>query len=405
MTEETGFSPAENLVAQGAIVMKYENAEMRSFALAHRRNESEVKDRALAILEQDADAVACAYYSIPHKEHTRGPGCTRQADDDCPVKHVEGIGIDAARELARLWQNNATRVYFSHEDDDRIWLSGVFVDLETNTRVELPYGVSKLGVPKGGGTPYVLNPQRLGLAIQAGVSKAARNAITNGLPRSLSRAYFDRAKELLGSSSAIKIPQLLAAFEGYDVTREMLEGFYGAHLEELSAEQRKNLRGLFVAIREGLVDPKEYFAGSGGGGGGATEGTGRTPQSHGVTPPPSAPTGATAEVKGGTAAAPAEPASGGATGPATDGATDGATAPEPAPAAAPAPGAAPTPQTAPATAPPTGGATADSQATQSPIPAPAPESASQPTPQGVQSESPSDDTDEPGQPQLQGLGI
>lgn len=257
-------SPGEALVAQGAMVIQIENAEMRSFALANRRNEAGVKTLALEILRADPDAAASAYYSIPYKNHTRSGDCTGLSDDNCPVEsEVEGIGIDGARDLARLWGNNASRVYFTEEDVDWCRMAGVFVDLETNTRVEVPYAVPKFGTDRGGNA-YVLKPGRLAMAVQAGVSKCARNAIVQGLPKHLSRAYYETAKELVLGSGAVDVPKLVEAFATFNVTRERLESFYGGKLEELEPEKRRQLRGLFVAIRENLVQPDAFFAGAGG---------------------------------------------------------------------------------------------------------------------------------------------
>ena len=296
--QEPALTGAEALVAQGAIVLKAENDRMDAIAIARPRNETKVKDRALALLNDDPTAAESAYYSIPFKEHSREGECTEKSDDSCPVKEeVEGIGIEGARELARLWGNCSSRVYIGDEDDDWVYLFGVFLDLETNVRTELPLAVSKIGRYKSGQT-FTLYPQKLAQAISAGVSKVARNAIVNAIPRHISRAYYERAKELVVGSGSVDVPKLVEAFATFDVTREMLEGFYQQKLEELSAEKRRNLRGLFTAIREHLIDPAQYFAA---GGGAEKSESGSSSDSSGVTSSPSAIAGE-AEVTGGTVA-------------------------------------------------------------------------------------------------------
>lgn len=300
-----GASPGEKLVAQGAMVMRFENDQMMAAAVARPRNEAEVKERALRQLEEDPEAAASAYYSIPFKEHSKEGNCTGRSDDECPVKEwVENIGIDGARELARLWRNNVSRVYFVDEDDDWVRLSGVFVDLESNTREEVPYAVPKVGVSRRGAV-YTLDPRRLSMAIQAGVSKCARNAIVAGVPRHLSRAYWERAREIAAGTDAIEVPRLLEAFASFRVTREQLEGFYQSKLEELSKENRRNLRGLFIAIREGHVDPEQFFAGAGDGKRRAESAATSKNSGHAEGCSPSPVAGATARVRGGTVAAPA----------------------------------------------------------------------------------------------------
>lgn len=312
--EEVTLSAGESLVAQGAMVLKAENDSMTSIALARPRDEVKVKARALAIIEADPEAAASAYYSIPFKEHSRQGECTGLSDDSCPVKEeVEGIGIEGAREIARLWENNSSRVYFTDEDDDWVYLSGVFLDLETNVRTEVPLAVSKVGRYRSGEV-YRLYPQKLAQAISAGVSKVARNAIVQAVPRHISRAVYEKAKEIVVGSGSIEVPKLVEAFATFNVTREQLEGFYGMKLEELSADKRRHLRGLFTAFRERLREPEEFFGGAGGGGGpqpGAKSGSpgAATQTASGSKPPPSA-TAGEARVTGGTQAptAPAAPA-------------------------------------------------------------------------------------------------
>lgn len=413
------LSGAEKLVAQGATVMRFENDQMAAFALAHPRNEAEIKERALANLSADPDAAASAYYSIPYKEHTRAEGCTGQSDDPCPIKEeVEGIGIEGARELARLWRNNASRVYVTDEDDEWVWLSGVFTDLETNTRTEVPLGVSKFGTRRGGGV-YTLNPQRLAMAVSAGVSKVARNAIVQALPRHLSRAYYERAKEIIAGSGAVDIPKLVEAFAAYGVTRERLEGFFGAKLEELEGDDRRKLRGLFVAIRERLVEPERFFS-EAGGSGSTSDGPATGPQSKsragGVNGSPVS--GSTAEVRGGTQAKTEAEWQGEA--------EDARAAAHGSAEPSPAPGDRASAESAPAAAPGSEGTSDPAETPGSAAPEPAPggppneevskggetrpkaepetEGGSQPTPDGVGSSTPNEER-EPSQASLEDLGI
>ena len=303
---EPALTGAEALVAQGAIVLKAENDRMDAIAIARPRNETAIKDRALELLNADPAAAESAYYSIPFKEHSREGECTGKSDDSCPVKEeVEGIGIEGARELARLWGNCSSRVYIGDEDDDWVYLFGVFLDLETNVRTELPLAVSKVG-RYSSGQAFTLYPQKLAQAISAGVSKVARNAIVNAIPRHISRAYYERAKELVVGSGSIDVSKLVEAFATFEVSREMLEGFYQQKLEELPPDKRRHLRGLFTAIREELVTVEKFFGQAGGAGAEKSE-SGPSSDSSGVKPSPSAIAGE-AEVTGGTQAAPETPA-------------------------------------------------------------------------------------------------
>ena len=149
------------------------------------------------------------------------------------------------------------------------------------------------------GNIVTLYPAKLAQAVQAGVSKAARNAIVQAIPRHISRAVYEKAKEKVLETGELALPKLLEAFAAFDVGREKLESVYKKPLEELTPKERQNLRGLFTAFREHFLDPKEYFAG---GGGAEKSESGPSSDSSGVKPSPSAIAGE-AEITGGTQAA------------------------------------------------------------------------------------------------------
>jgi hypothetical protein len=259
MTETT--TPGEALIASGAQVVKIEDDRMTSIALSNPRDEAKVQAEALAELERDPDYAAEIYYSIPFKSHTRREGCNGTASDSCPVENeVEGIGIEGARNLARRWRNNVSRVS-SIEREESFELVGVFLDLETNQRIELPFHVSKLAVARDGSV-YDLNPVRLQMAVQAAASKVARNAILAGIPAQIKRRYYEKAKEL-SAKVPVDVGALVAAYGALGVTREALEAYYGATLEELGDDQKRNVRSLYRALREGLLEPSSLFATAG----------------------------------------------------------------------------------------------------------------------------------------------
>src|SRR3972149_2765351 len=96
--------------------------------------------------------------------------------------------------LARLLDPCTVAARAINEETDGVDLEGVFVDLESIFRVSKPWRVSKMFRRKGGRVE-TLNVQKLGQAIQAGFSKAMRNAIRAGIPAFYVQAYYNRATE------------------------------------------------------------------------------------------------------------------------------------------------------------------------------------------------------------------
>lgn len=239
----------EQLVAQGAALMRIENDSMMQVAVTRPRDEALVVKRALQELDLAPENAAAAYYSIPYRE--------RQMDGSYRVSKVEGPSIKAAMSLARRWGNCTVASRIMNEDDNGWDLEGVFLDYETNFRVCRPFRVSKVQKKRSGGT-YRLDPQRELMALQAGASKAIRNATLAGLPDYLVAAHNKKAREIVGGKLDEKADekQLAAvtrAFRKLDVTTEQLEQYTKLPMADWTGAEIADLRGLYNAIQDGQV--------------------------------------------------------------------------------------------------------------------------------------------------------
>lgn len=246
----------EQLVAQGAKLMRIENDSMAAVAVQRPRDESEVIKKAIRELDIAPENAKAAYYSIPYKE--------RQVDGSYKVVKVEGPSIKAAMSLARRWGNCTVASRLMNEDESGWDLEGVFVDFETNFRVSRPFRVSKVAKKRGGGT-YRLDPQRELMALQAGASKAIRNATLAGLPDYLVSAYNNRAREIVGGkldqkATSETVAAVMRTFSKIDVTQEQLERYTKLSVDLWTGNEIADLRGLWNAIQDGQVTAEEAFA-------------------------------------------------------------------------------------------------------------------------------------------------
>lgn len=245
-------SAAENLVAQGATLMRIENDSMLAVAIQRPRNEANVLKGALNELAMVPEEAKKNYYAIPYKDRDTGKIVT-----------VTGPSINAAMALARRWGNCSAATRIVNEDATGFDIEGVFIDLESNFRVSKPFRVGKTAKRKGGGA-YLLDPQRLLMAVQAGASKASRNAILAGLPTYLVRAYDTRAREIAAgnldaAADPRKVAGLFKAFERFKVTKEMLEAYVESPIAEWTGETLSNLIGLGNALNDGQVTVEDLF--------------------------------------------------------------------------------------------------------------------------------------------------
>ncbi len=243
------------LVAQGFAVTRHENDAMMAVALQRPRNPKKVLAAAIEELSLAPDEAKASYYSIPYRE--------RQADGTTRMVAVEGPSINAAMALARLWGNCNVTARILNDDATGADVAGIWVDFETNFRVERPMRVSKVAKKRSGGV-YTLNPQQWLAAIQAGASKAQRNAALKGIPAWLVSRYVKHARTIAAGdpdskADPKKVDNLLRAFARFSVTLEMLEAQREAPRADWTGEDLAILIGLGNAIKDGQMTVAEAF--------------------------------------------------------------------------------------------------------------------------------------------------
>jgi hypothetical protein len=251
-------SDAAELVRQGQALMRVENETMLLVATQRPRNEGKVLAAALAELELVPEEASKAYYSIPFRD--RAPG-TRQVR----ITKVEGPSIKAAMALARRWGNCSATARILNEDVDGYDIEGVFIDFETNFRIARPFRVSKL-LKLRGGRVVTLDPRRAVQAIQAGASKAIRNAILAGLPAFLVNGYDKKARQLVGGdldkkAAPATVQGAVKAFAKWNVTQEQLEHYVELKAADWTGTNIAELRGLYNAIVDEQTTVEEVFGG------------------------------------------------------------------------------------------------------------------------------------------------
>jgi hypothetical protein len=224
------------------------------------RDLKRVQAAAFAELEIVPELAARSYYSIPYnvgrKNETR----------------VEGPSIKAAMTLCRNWGNAFNDGRVTDEDKSNIYVQGIFFDIESNLVTIRPIKVSKFYKPAGGQGVVPRNADLLYNAVQAGISKAIRNAILASLPDWLVSGYFQRAKELVvnppkrGSAPVISLEDRILKGKQlicreFKVTPEEMETYLteNADCYEDNGSLLIHLQGLFNSLRDGQSNVAEVF--------------------------------------------------------------------------------------------------------------------------------------------------
>ncbi len=250
-----GLSGAAALVAQGATLMRIENESMLAVAIQRPRDPERVLKAAIKELQIVPEEARKAYYSIPYKE--------RQPDGSQKLVNVEGPSVKASNALARLWGNCSVTSRSLDEDSTGCNLAGIFIDFETNFRMERPFRATKVKKSRRGGT-YTLDQQKWIAELQAAASKAQRNATLNGLPAWLIAQYMKQARLLAAGdpnskAEPKKVALTLKAFERFKVSQEMLERYVGLPLSEWMGDHLATLIGLGNALADEQLTVAEAF--------------------------------------------------------------------------------------------------------------------------------------------------
>ena len=236
--EPSNLGPGEALVANGATMMRIEHESMVAISVQRPRNLDHVLEAVMKELRLVPNYAVRNYYVLPFKnEHG--------------TADVAGPSVHLARILLRNFGNAASRAYVSSMEEEYAHLAGVFTDLQTGVRMELPLTVGRWTKQKG--KMICLEGRWWIQAIQAGASKAQRNAIMAGIPDWLTQSAYDLSRQLAVDDTRKKLSTIIEWFLRHGVTRERLERQLGGSLEKLSDEQMATLRGLANAVRDGEV--------------------------------------------------------------------------------------------------------------------------------------------------------
>lgn len=238
-------SGGEALVASGATLMRVEHEAMLAVSMQRQRDKNHVLKSVLEDLEMVPSLAERCFYTIPYKDQGR-------------TVEVSGPSIHAARNIAREWGNCSAKAVITGEDGEKVYLAGIFVDLQTNVRFERPLTVSRY-LKKRSGERLKLSDQKLMQAIGAGASKAERNAILAGLPDWLVQSYDRKARKLAADEVRQNLSRMIEAFMEFGVTREKLEAYMEMPLERMTDEQLADLRGIYNSLKDKMVTPEEVF--------------------------------------------------------------------------------------------------------------------------------------------------
>lgn len=178
---------------------------------------------------------------------------------------IEGPSVDLARELARVWGNVRYGIRVIDQDEETIHIAGVAYDLETNALVEVEDRFAR-AIQRRDGWRKPDERELRELVMRRGAI-CERNAILKLLPpwlkedamRLCKETMVRAAKGELRQSRDEAIRRLVAGFDRFGVTKDMLEKRLTHPLQTVDETEMADLRKVWNTLKDGGARVDEYF--------------------------------------------------------------------------------------------------------------------------------------------------
>lgn len=184
-------------------------------------------------------------------------------------KKLSGPGVALAREMARHWGHIQYAIRIVSQDEHHVHIAGFAYDCQTNTRVTMEDSFEKLIYRRKGGWQKP-DERDLRELINRRGAICVRNALLQILPPDLTEDAVEKVRDTRRSAARGDIAQgkqgwdqarrrLTVAFRAHGVTTEMLEKHLGHNMEDITADELVELRGIYGSLTDGNTKPQDHF--------------------------------------------------------------------------------------------------------------------------------------------------
>ncbi|HUU53267.1 MAG TPA: hypothetical protein VMW44_01335 [Candidatus Bathyarchaeia archaeon] len=236
---------SETMLSQGMTMQKVQTSYTTAVAVQKPRSIARVVHN---VLEEAKLAGASFYYRWEVWDSTKGHKVP-----------IQGASIDLAMCVARNYGNCAIDVE-SEETLTHYMLKGVLIDLETGFTCPRLFRQRKKQKISG----KMESERQEDIVFQIGQSKAIRNAIVQAMPSWLFEKAIATAKqaeldEIKSENIHITRSQVIDFFSKHGVNCDRMEAERGRKVDEWTAQDIVDLRGMATALTEGRISPENLF--------------------------------------------------------------------------------------------------------------------------------------------------
>lgn len=175
---------------------------------------------------------------------------------------ISGPSIRLAEAIIQQWGNAACGI---RELEQRLGESTVEAyawDLETNTRINKVFQVRHIRKTKAKGTYSLDDPRDIYEMVANQGARRLRACILAIIPGDVVEAAVEQCEATLKSKANVTpetIKKMVSLFEGYGVSREMIEVRIQRKLESITSAQVISLRKIYNSLKDGMSKPQDWF--------------------------------------------------------------------------------------------------------------------------------------------------
>lgn len=175
--------------------------------------------------------------------------------------NVSGPSIRLAEAMAQSWGNMQFGLRELSQSNGESTVQAYAWDVETNTRREITFQVPHLRHTRKGA--YKLeDPREIYELVANQGSRRLRACILAVIPGDVTEAAVNQCEMTMhakADTSPEAIQKLLAAFDGFGISKEQIETRIQRRVDAIQPAQIVSLRKIFASLKDGMSVPSEWF--------------------------------------------------------------------------------------------------------------------------------------------------
>lgn len=232
-----------------ATIHRVEIDQQVATAKQYPRNVPKIKQELTALVTMDEDTADDCIYALPRGQ-----------------KHIKGPSARFADALISFWGNARSGAFITQVDKENKFVEaiGMFQDVERNVIRQ-----RRVRRPISGRDGRIYNPDMINMTGNAACVIAERNAILNGIPKSLWGPAYEQAFALVAGTTKTlgeKLERATKAFALHGITMEqVLEKLERQDISKVVPDDIATMRGMLTALKTGEETVETIFGRGAGG--------------------------------------------------------------------------------------------------------------------------------------------